>query len=79
MTTECPNCERHFVGAACPCGFRPPSASSAWQEPEWMRRPPPCTPEQNAAALQVDKAVLGGTMTVAQGHATLAEVFGGRG
>ena len=81
MLTECPDCEKHFRGPVCSCGYRTPAEREErrpWREPDWMQGPPPCTPEENARALQLVKAVLGREITEAQAHACLHEMFQGR-
>ena len=52
--------------------------SAAWETPEWMKHPAPCTPEENYRALQLVKGVLGGEITVEHAKRVLNEMFLGR-
>lgn len=79
-TTECPDCGKFYTGRRCECGYAsaPPTATTTWEQPEWMKRPPPCTPEEYYRALQLVKAILDGHITVEQSHRVLNEMFLGR-
>jgi hypothetical protein len=78
--TECPDCERHFVGDTCVCGYvlvkAPPE--TVWRSPAWMEQPAPCTAEENYRAAQNVQAVLKREITVHQAHLVLHAIFQGR-
>ena len=83
--TECPDCGKLYRGKRCLCGFtmvRVVPASQAYtpvtQEPEWMKHPPPCTPEENEYAHNLVWGILEGSVSVAQAQRVLNELFLGR-
>lgn len=82
---ECPDCASIVVnGASCPgCGYTPktaavigPNAPLEVAETWRPTGPPPCTPEQNAAAGRIVRAVLNGTMTAEEGDTAIRKLFG---
>ena len=79
--TECPDCEMHFTGTRCSCGYTPTRGKvivGPWQTPDWMLKPPPCTAAENAAALKIVQAVMAKKYTVHEAHIELHKLFKGR-
>lgn len=81
--TECPDCGKHYSGKRCACGYTrlsvaPSAYTPVTETPEWMKRPPPCTPEENEYAHNLVWAILEGLITVEQSHRVLTEMFLGR-
>lgn len=79
--TECPDCEMHFAGTRCSCGYtltRGKVIQGPWHTPDWMLKPPPCTDAENARALKIVQAVMAKTLTVHEAHVELHKVFRGR-
>lgn len=81
MLTECPDCEMHFSGTRCSCGYTPTRGKilvGPWQTPDWMRAGKPCTDAENAQALKIVQAVMAKKLTVHGAHVALHTLFKGR-
>ena len=79
--TECPDCEKFFVGDACECGYRVLRSNviqGPWQRPAWMNQTRACTEEENYRAAENVQAVLDGVISVHQAHVVLNAIFHGR-
>lgn len=81
---ECPDCETiYFTAGPCPsCGWSPASVvafpEAAAQAPTWLPSgPKPCTREQNAAATQILRDILGRVITAEEGRTRMAALFPG--
>ena len=78
-----PSAAKPACGRTCECGYRIPKSgdtapTGAWQTPEWMLGPKPCTAEENAYAASLVRAVLDLEITPEQAQAVLHEIFQGR-
>lgn len=79
--TECPDCEMHFAGTKCSCGYtaaRGKVIIGPWEEPAWMRAPQPCTADEFTRASKIVFAVTEHKLTVHEAHVALHAIFKGR-
>lgn len=63
-----------------PSGPRPtePAYTRVTETPEWMKRPPPCTAEENEYAHHLVWGILAHEITTEQAQRVLNELFLGR-
>lgn len=80
--TECPDCGKFYGGKRCACGYTHVAvvqrATPVTETPDWMKKPPPCTPEENEYAHNLVWGILEGIVSVEQSHRLLNEIFLGR-
>lgn len=78
-TSECPDCERHFVGDRCVCGYSVRRDRMPVVEGYRLYTPTgprPCTDAQNKQAWRITMDVMEGKCTAEEGQRRLKAIFG---
>jgi hypothetical protein len=74
--TECPDCDKHFVGSVCACGFSLIRPVREGYQRLTMPAERPCSDAQNKAAWRITMDVMEGKCSAHVGKARLAKLFG---